>query len=175
MKRPMNVSFTFDHTPDMNQQQGMVYYILQLRAPLNEAYAKLLQGEGDLQGRLEDCLDELDVAVCDAGCYPDACSLGWTTYSQEQHGSALDQMEKLREFFLEEGCEGGEIVEMSEAQYLEFCTLDKAGARYQSALDLLIHRISLETLTTNWYSNRIPKYSHDRQNANIAILRVSVS
>jgi hypothetical protein len=135
MKRRMNISFGFDHAPDMNQQQGMVYYILQLQAPVNEAYADMLKGDGELQERLEDCLDELDVAVCDASCFPDSCSLGWTTYSQEKHGNALDQMEILRDFFLSEGCEGGEIIEMSEAQYLEFSASDKTGIRYQEALD----------------------------------------
>lgn len=137
MKRPMNVSFGFDHTPDMNQQQGMVYFILKLQAPVSQAYADLLQGEGALQDRLEDCLDELDVAVCDANCFPESCNLGWTTYSQEKHGDALEQMEILRDFFLKEGCEGGEIVEMSEAQYEEFCANDKTGIRYENALNSL--------------------------------------
>jgi hypothetical protein len=44
-------------------------------------------------------------------------------------------MEILRDFFLSESCEGGEIIEMSEAQYLEFSASDKTGIRYQEALD----------------------------------------
>lgn len=137
VKKPMNVSFGFDHTPDMNQQMGMVYFILKLEAPVNEAYAKLLKGEGDLLDRLEDCLDDLDVAVCDADCFPDACNLGWSTYSQEKHGDALEQMKLLRDFFLNEGCTGGEIVEMGELEYLAFYTGDKTGVKYQRALDAL--------------------------------------
>ncbi|MBD8088920.1 hypothetical protein IFT48_02925 [Pseudomonas fluorescens] len=137
MKSAMNVSFGFDHNPDMNQQMGMVYYILRLKAPVNIDYANLLKGEGYLNDRLEDCLDELDVAVCDASSFPEACNLGWTTYSQEKHGEALDQMELLRDFFLREGCEGGEIVEMSEHEYVAFYTSDKTGLKYQRALDAL--------------------------------------
>lgn len=137
MKRPMNVSFGFDHTPDMNQQRGMVYYILKLQAPVNQSYADLLQGEGDLHDRLEDCLNELAVVVCDTGHAPETCSLGWTTYSQEKYGDALEQMETLRDFFLKEGCDGGEIIEMSQAQYQKFCTNDKTGIQYENALDSL--------------------------------------
>lgn len=135
MKKAMNVSFGFDHSPDMNQQIGTVYFILRLEAPVSEAYAMLLKGEGDLLDRLEDCLDELDVAVCDPNCFPDACSLGWSTYNQEKHGDALAQMELLRDFFLNEGCTGGKIVEMSEPEYLAFYTSDKTGVKYQRALD----------------------------------------
>ena len=137
MKKPMYVSFGFDHEPDMNQQVGMVYYILKLLAPVNQAYADLLKGEGDLHDRLEDCLDELDVATCDSSFFPDACSLGWTTYNQERHGEALNQMELLRDFFLREGCDGGEIEEMRGLEYLNFYTSDKTGVKYQRALDAL--------------------------------------
>ena len=121
----------------MNQQMGTLYYVLKLQAPVTTAYAELLKGEGDLLDRLEHCLDELDVAVCDANCFPDACSLGWSTYGQEKHGAALEQMELLRDFFLDEGCAGGEIVEMGEQEYLAFYTTDKTGVKYQRALDAL--------------------------------------
>jgi len=135
LRHALNVSFEFGHTTDTNQQMGKIYYVLKLKAPVSPAYADLLKDEGDLLDRLEDCLDELDVAVCDASYFPDACSLGWSTYGQEKHGDALDQMVLLRDFFSKEGCTGGEIVEPGDQQYLAFYTSDKTGARYQRALD----------------------------------------
>lgn len=135
MKHALNVSFEFNHTPDMNQQMGTLYYVLKLQAPVNLAYADLLRGEGDLSDRLEDCLDELDVAVCDTSCFPEACNLGWSTYGQEKHGDALEQMKLLRDFFLKEGCAGGEIIEMDNQEYLAFHTSNKTGVNYQRALD----------------------------------------
>ncbi|KPC17151.1 hypothetical protein [Pseudomonas amygdali] len=44
-------------------------------------------------------------------------------------------MKLLRDFFLNEGCTGGQIVEMNEPEYLAFYTSDKTGVKYQRALD----------------------------------------
>jgi hypothetical protein len=139
MKANFNISYVFTYNKKGAEEPYQRNFVIKFKAPFTNEYEKTFIGgeETDLADRMQDMLSDLDVVVSDISFCPDACTIGWSSYDQDQYGDALEQVHKVRDFFLSEGCSGGEIVEMSREEFQTFTLQDKTGRRYETAFSEL--------------------------------------
>jgi len=123
MKLPCNVAFHFSYNEPSAFTRS---FVLKFQVEVNQRLSLINQSEHEeFEEALDDCLQAMDTATTDVNVSGWAELLGWSTYSQERYGDPLLEVQKLKEFFLYQGFEGGEVVEMDEAQYAAYVETDR--------------------------------------------------
>lgn len=116
MKLPCNVAFHFSYNEPSEFTRS---FVLKFQVDVNQRLNLINQGEDQaFEEALDDCLTDVNVSGW-------AELFGWSTYSQERYGDPVIEVQKLKEFFLSEGFEGGEVVEMDDAQYAAYVKTDR--------------------------------------------------
>lgn len=123
MKLPCNVAFHFGYSKPTLFTRS---FVLKFQVEVNQRLNLINQGEDEtFEDALQDCLQSMDTATTDVNISGWSELFGWSTYSQERYGDPLIEVQKLKEFFLSEGFDAGEIVEMDEAQYQAYAQTDR--------------------------------------------------
>jgi hypothetical protein len=123
MKLPCNVAFHFSYNEPSAFTRN---FVLKFLVEVNQRLSLISQNEDEVfDEALDDCLQSMDTATMDVNVSGWAELFGWSTYSQERYGDPLIEVQKLKEFFLSQGFEGGEVVEMDDAQYEAYVNTDR--------------------------------------------------
>lgn len=123
VKLPCHVAFHFSYEKPSAFTRS---FVLKFQVEGNQRLNMISQGEDEtFEDALQDCLQSMDTATTDVNISGWAELFGWSTYSQERYGDPLIEVQRLKEFFLSQGFEGGEVVEMDEAQYAAYVETDR--------------------------------------------------
>jgi hypothetical protein len=127
VKLPCNVAFHFSYDKPSAFTRS---FVLKFQVEVNQHLNLINQGEDEtFEDALQDCLQSMDTATTDVNVSGWSELFGWSTYSQERYGDPLIEVQRLKEFFLAEGFEGGEIVEMGAAQYDAYAHTDRTQTK----------------------------------------------
>jgi hypothetical protein len=87
--------------------------------------------------RLFALLDDLDIDFAEEWPSFDADLFGWLTNCHELHGDPLVEVRRVRDFLLDEGFRGGEIVEIPYEQFLDMAKHTHTQAELVAVLNEL--------------------------------------
>jgi hypothetical protein len=87
--------------------------------------------------RLDALMDDLDIDYAEEWPSFDADLFGWLTNCHELHGDPLVEVQRVRDFLLDEGFRGGEIVEIPYEEFLAMAKHTHTQAELEAALATL--------------------------------------
>ncbi|WP_274644531.1 hypothetical protein [Pseudomonas serbica] len=100
--------------------------------------AAIIRHEDDgFDQRLDELMDDLDIDYPEEWPSFDADLFGWLTNNHELHGDPLEEVRRVRDFLLDEGFRGGEIVEIPYKQFLAMAAHTHTQADLEAVLNAL--------------------------------------
>lgn len=128
------VGFHFQYDSEAQPESGRSF-VIKFDVTPDERLANIIrQKDEGFDQRLTALLDSLDINFAEDWPCGDCDLFGWLTNCHDEHGDPLKEVERVRDFFLQEGFRGGQITEMPGDEYDLFVENNHAQALLENEL-----------------------------------------
>lgn len=80
--------------------------------------SKMIRHEDrEFDDRLDELMDDLNIMFAEDWTTGNADMFGWLTNEHQDYGEPVEEVKRVRDFFLQEGFRGGDIVEMTGEEF----------------------------------------------------------
>ena len=135
MKALVNFIFMFDDSVEF--PDGRIFLIEFDVTPSLKLGMRLKNQDENFLDDTAEFLDDLDINYAEDWPVGNSTSFGWLTNCHDDHGDPIQVVEKVRDYFLAEGFTGGEIREMSQAEFEDMEENDQTNALLEAAIAAL--------------------------------------
>lgn len=128
------VGFHFQYDSEEQHESGRSF-VIKFDVTPDERLANIIRmKDEDFDQRLTTLIDSLDINYAEEWPSGDCDLFGWLTNCHDEHGDPLKEVERVRDFFLQEGFRGGQITEMTGDEHEVFVENNHAQALLENEL-----------------------------------------